>query len=454
MNCIKSNNQLVNTLTFPGSVMLSSYDTDTFVNNYSSDHDLDFDPDELQLLYIPFTSHSNRILNICDAPKYIPSILQVARKNAGAVFVIHLHGNACDLGQVATCAKRESYSLNAHYLIVEYPKYGISDGTPSENLIDEIVYVVYNFVTNILRVPAHKIVLMGRSIGTGPVCKLASVLQLEKRNPAAIILQSPYSSLKYAASDLVGTCISSCMLDRWENWKVLCNDQNSIKFPVLFIHADGDQIIDCHHSESMHAARLKAGLPSQIYIQKSTYDFIKGHNHYDYDADVIIPSRDFLAKYVPFSGFWGLNLDLIKQYIIKPYDFNNFNIAKSKIWTINNCIRWSACPYIACCEAAMALTCTALSVCNCNDDDNGFKYQPKSLRNQNAITTPNNMKKVKRFLKTGSIRSTLEDDDLNKNNDDRATRNPILHETIIFDVDENGNKDKRGRTGAIEFVPG
>jgi len=445
MDFIKSNNHLVNTLLFPGSVMLSSYDTDTF-NDYNSD----FDPDELQLLYIPF--HSEKIFNYCHAPKQIPAILQIARKNAASVFIIHLHGNACDIGQVSMCAKRESYSLNGHYMIVEYPSYGISNGISSENLVDEIVYAVYNFVTKILKVPSHKIVLMGRSIGTGPVCKLASVLEKGRHPPAAIILQSPYTSLKYAASDLVGPSISCCMLDRWENWKVLCNDQNSIKIPVLFIHADGDQIIDCHHSESMHAARLKMGLPSHMYIQKSTYDFIKDHNHYDYDADVIIPSRDFLAKYVPFSGFWGINTDIIKQYVIKPYDFT-LEKGKSKIWTISNCIRWSICPYVACCEAGTALTCSALSVCNCHEDENRFKYLPKSLRNQISITTPNNMKKVKRFLKTGSIRSTLEDDDLSKNKED-ATRNPILHETIIFDVDENGNVDKNGSKSAIEFIPG
>jgi hypothetical protein len=436
MNCIKSNNHLVNTLLFPGSVMLSSYDTDTFVNKYSSiDHDIDFDSDELQLIYIPFEK-SERLLNICDAPKYIPSLLQVAKKNSGAVFVIHMHGNACDIGHISMCAKRESYSLNAHYLIVEYPSYGISNGYANENLIDEIAYCVYKFVNIILKVPSHKIVLFGRSIGTGPVVRLASILQIEKKKPAAIILQSPYSSLKNAAQDLVGSCISSCMFDRWQNWKVLCGDYDNITCPVLFIHADNDQIIDIYHSEAMHQIRTKKGLLSSIYIQKSTYDFIKGHNHYDYDVDVIIPIRDFLARYVPFSGLWSINLDIIKQYITKPNDFPKFDMNTSKVCTITNCIRWSYCPCIACCEAGTAMFCSLFSIC-CNDNGE-FQYQPKKLRHSKKENNQNNMKKVKRFLKTGSIRSTM-DEELD-NNDKNSTINPVLKDKNCSNDAENNNK--------------
>ena len=428
MDFIKTNNHLVNTLLFPGSIMISSYDTETFVNNYSSDHDLDFDPDELQLLYIPFTS--TKLLNVCNVPKYIPCLLKIARKNAGNVMVIHMHGNACDLNHISMCATRESYSLNCHYLIVEYPQYGISAGSPSESVIDEILYAVYDFVINQLRVPTHKVVLIGRSIGTGPVTKLAAVLQIEKRPVAAVILQSPYTSLRNAASDLVGTCISSsCMIERWENWKLLCRDQSSLACPVLLIHADQDQIIDAYHSEIMHAARLKLGLPSTLYIQKSTYDFVKNHNQYDYDTDVIIPSRDFLAKYVPFSGLWPLNLDQVKQYIIRPYDFPKFNMNKTKIWTIANCIRWSYCPCIACCESMIALTC---NICNNCDNNDGFQYQPKSQRKINKEYPLINTEKVKRLIKKGSIRSK----DVDKNKEERATINPILHETIIFDNDK------------------
>ena len=58
------------------------------------------------------------------------------------------------------------------------------------------------------------------------------------------------------------------------------------------------------------------------------------------------------------------------------------------------------------------------------------------------------MKKVKRFLKTGSIRSTM-DEELD-NNDKNSTRNPMLHETIIFETERKNIPIG----GSIEFVPG
>ena len=68
--------------------------------------------------------------------------------------------------------------MNAHYLVVEYPGYGISNGLPSEELYDEVAFTVYKFVINELKVPPSKVVLIGRSIGTGSIpciipCSLA-----------------------------------------------------------------------------------------------------------------------------------------------------------------------------------------------------------------------------------------------------------------------------------------
>ena len=80
---------------------------------------------------------------------------------------IHFHGNACDIAQIKICAERESYCFNAHYLLVEYPRFGISDGFPCEVTLDEVSKSVYDFVTNNLKVPHSRVVLLGRSIGTG-----------------------------------------------------------------------------------------------------------------------------------------------------------------------------------------------------------------------------------------------------------------------------------------------
>ena len=144
--------------------------------------------------------------------------------------------------------------------------------------------------------------LIGRSIGTGPVCVLASEMQLAGTPVAAVILQSPYSSIRAAAADLLG-CLSYFLLDRWQNWKQLIGDEaHVIKAPVLFIHADADKVIDCNHSILMHEYRLKFGLASELFIQESDDIFIKGHNFFDYEGDVVIPCREFLARHMDQIG--------------------------------------------------------------------------------------------------------------------------------------------------------
>ena len=120
---------------------------------------------------------------------------------------------------MGVCASRESYSLNAHYLVVEYPGYGISNGLPSEELYDEVAFSVYKFVVNELKVPPSKVMLVGRSVGTGVAVKLAARLQKLNTPVAALILQSAYSSIKAVAFDLVGSYLPMFMVDRWESYK-------------------------------------------------------------------------------------------------------------------------------------------------------------------------------------------------------------------------------------------
>jgi hypothetical protein len=52
----------------------------------------------------------------------------------------------------------------------------------------------------------------------------------------------------------------------------------------------------------MHQCRLKCGLLSELFVQKSDALFIKGHNYFDYDKDVVAPSKDFLFRHVDQRG--------------------------------------------------------------------------------------------------------------------------------------------------------
>jgi hypothetical protein len=147
-----------------------------------------------KLIYIP-----TRLSHV----EKLPALLQSPAGEKGDKFCIVFHGNACDINQVSYIAENESKKLNAHYLLVEYPGYGIAKGSPTEESIRIIAMDVYNFVTITLKVPHSRIMIMGRSIGTGPACYLAAELTKMEKPPAAVILHSPYASIRDLTVDLV-----------------------------------------------------------------------------------------------------------------------------------------------------------------------------------------------------------------------------------------------------------
>jgi hypothetical protein len=58
--------------------------------------------------------------------------------------------------------------------MVEYPGYSIYAGKPSEQKIFSDADTVIQFLTVVLDVPLKNIILMGRSLGSGPATYIAS----------------------------------------------------------------------------------------------------------------------------------------------------------------------------------------------------------------------------------------------------------------------------------------
>jgi hypothetical protein len=419
MDCIKSQNQCLNSILFPGKYNQSTYNIKSFQDLH-----------HLSLIYIPFKRK-----NPCSsfgyfdaAPTYIPALLALSSKQPCKLFSIHFHGNACDIGQIAICASREAMSYNSHYLIIEYPGYGITNGYPNELLFNEIAEIVYDFVITEFNVPSHQVVLLGRSIGTGPACYLAGYLQSIQKPPFAVVLQSPFSSITDATSDLLGNCISCFILNRWENHYYLVNSKDiptTIQCPVLFIHADNDKIINITHSKLLHQERHKLGLPSQLFIQQSDNVYIKGHNYFDYEKDVVIPTKRFLWTLLqekeqiiqnqennkmenpkPLSKLIPLLIrkDLVAKYVTTPDCYlSKIPISSSskteQLWmgddvvyekpktacSIYDIIGWCLCPCVFCLECSCSLSVISCQQCYylVNGEKPAFSYQhlrPKEVQ--------------------------------------------------------------------------
>ncbi|CAF1365282.1 unnamed protein product [Adineta ricciae] len=198
-------------------------------------------------------------------------------------FFIWCHGNGGDMGSMSYTVKTISQELQAHALMFEYPTYGLlsnAEVSPSQESINDHAERAYLFVRDTLKWPTDRIILYGHSIGSGPACHLAS------REPVgALILQSPYTSIKQLIENKVGS-LSNCMnIPFWNNEKIM----ETIACPVLFMHGERDHLVPAEQSQTL----CKALKHNQKKVELSPDD---DHNSIS-DSFISQKVKDFLNHY-------------------------------------------------------------------------------------------------------------------------------------------------------------
>ena len=138
-----------------------------------------------------------------------------------------------------------------------------------------------------LRWPLSRVVLMGQSIGSGPCCWAASWLNRSGRHLAGVVLQSPFTSIRDIVRDLVGSAAASLVAERWNSLQ-LCVDH--INDPILFLHGMKDELITCSHSERLYD-RCQSAHKHLLLIPEAT------HNEFNLLVDVVSPIVQFLQLY-------------------------------------------------------------------------------------------------------------------------------------------------------------
>ncbi len=162
------------------------------------------------------------------------------RGTGPAPAVIFAHGNAElidfwpeELGNFAL--------LGMGLLLVEYPGYGRSEGTPSQRSIIEALLAAYDALVSRKDVDPSRIVLFGRSLGGAAVCALAA-----KRPSAALILMSTFTSVRSLASKFLVP--GFLVRDPFDNLAIA----GSYSGPVLIIHGRNDSLIPYKHGVALH----------------------------------------------------------------------------------------------------------------------------------------------------------------------------------------------------------
>jgi fermentation-respiration switch protein FrsA (DUF1100 family) len=158
---------------------------------------------------------------------YLPNL-------AARYTVLDFHGNAGNLGDRVTLYARW-HRLGLAVFAIDYRGYGRSLGKPSEQGLYRDARAAWNDLTGALAVSPDRIVVAGRSLGSGPAVQLATEVR-----PAGLVLESPMTSIPEMARVVYPFLpLSLLVRTRFDN----ADKIGRVTCPVLVIHAAQDEII-------------------------------------------------------------------------------------------------------------------------------------------------------------------------------------------------------------------
>jgi abhydrolase domain-containing protein 17 len=179
--------------------------------------------------------------------------------NPAAKFTLLVsHGNAEDLGDDRYWLdnlRHDGFNVFAY----DYEGYGTSEGRATEKSVYEDEAAAYDFLAVDLKTPPDRIIIFGRSVGTGPATYIAA-----RRPSAGLILQSPFVS-----AFRVLTRVPLLPFDKFPNYKNI----RHVHSPVLIMHSRADSVISFWHGQKM----FDLANPPKQFFQAVTPD----HNEMD-----------------------------------------------------------------------------------------------------------------------------------------------------------------------------
>lgn len=202
-----------------------------------------------------------------------------ADKARPAPAVIFGHGNAELIDDWPEALKNFS-RMGIGLLLVEYPGYGRSSGSPSEQSIRHVFAAAYDALVSRKTIDPTRIVLFGRSLGGGAVCALA-----RERPSAGLILMSTFTSVQSMAAKFGVPAF--LVRDRFNNLGVIKHYAG----PILFIHGKDDRIVPYSHSVKLHRAAKNSSL---ITYRAGHNDCPPNWNNFWKDIDLFLKDNRIL----------------------------------------------------------------------------------------------------------------------------------------------------------------
>ncbi|MFK5913657.1 MAG: alpha/beta hydrolase [Woeseiaceae bacterium] len=154
------------------------------------------------------------------------------------------------------------HKLKLNVLIMDYPGYGNSEGTPSEENIYQSASLAWKFLLTNKKINPKNIIIFGRSLGGVVAVDLAS-----KVKAGGLILESTFSSIRDILK-IIMPSLSNFIYLRYSMDSF--NKIDKVDAPVLVIHSAEDEVIPVELGQ-----KLFSGISSEkefLYIEGSHND--------------------------------------------------------------------------------------------------------------------------------------------------------------------------------------
>ncbi|MDX9975223.1 MAG: alpha/beta hydrolase [FCB group bacterium] len=159
----------------------------------------------------------------------------------GVVLFSHGNGGNMDMWLEAVGPYRD---LGFSVLLYDYGGYGNSTGKPSEQRCYNDVRAVWRWLTETKKISPARIVLLGRSLGSGVAAQLATEVK-----PGAVILESPFRSISHMARRKLPFIPTSLLLRHRFNTE---SKIPRITAPILFVHSLDDTLVPYAHGQYLY----------------------------------------------------------------------------------------------------------------------------------------------------------------------------------------------------------
>lgn len=210
--------------------------------------------------------------------------LQLAASDGSAVFaafarqpdaraaltVLYHHGNASNIDGYWPRAA-QLYALGVNLLMYDYPGYGRTPGTPTEEGIYRAARAAQDYLrSSASGVEANRIIHYGFSLGGGPATQLAW-----ESLSAGLILEAPFTSVMGLAADSSLVVPSSFLMsNRFDNKSKIRVAAQRAARGVLIVHGTADDFVQPKYGRELWETICRDPI-----VTRATLALIEGADH-------------------------------------------------------------------------------------------------------------------------------------------------------------------------------